>query len=166
MFVNPVKQRLAQGKAAWGASLPDASDLIAKLTIDTGVDFLWIDLEHRPFDINEVRWVPILCRMKRCMCMVRVPGLDPMQIKKALDAGASAIMVPQANTAEKPRLAVQYAKYPPQGTRGISPLWPIYLNVSYDDYLPHANDETCVIVQIESPDGIRNLEAIAAVEGV
>jgi hypothetical protein len=47
MFVNPVKQRLAQGKAAWGASLPDASDLIAKLTINTGVDFLWIDLEHR-----------------------------------------------------------------------------------------------------------------------
>lgn len=166
MFVNKVKQQLAQGKAAWGASLPDASDLIAKLTINTGVDFLWIDLEHRPFDIYEVRWVPPLCRMKGCTCLVRVPGLDPMQIKKALDNGASAIMVPQINNAEEARLAVQYAKYPPQGTRGVSPLWPIFLDVSNEDYLPAANDETCVVVQIESPDGIRNLEAIAAVEGV
>lgn len=166
MIVNKVKQLLADGKAAWGASLPDASDLIAKLTINTGVDFLWVDLEHRPFDIYEVRWVPLMCRMNGCTCLVRVPGLDPMQIKKALDNGASAIMVPQVNNAEEARLAVQYAKYPPQGTRGVSPLWPIFLDVSNDDYLPAANDETCVVVQIESPDGIRNLEAIAAVEGV
>src|SRR5262249_18609106 len=61
---------------------------------------------------------------------------------------------------------VQYAKYPPQGTRGVSPLWPIFMDVSYDDYLPVANDETCVVVQVESPGGIQNLEAIAAVDGV
>ncbi len=166
MLVNKVKELLAQRKPAWGASLPDASDIIAKLTIDTGVDFLWIDLEHRPFDINDVRWVPLLCRMKGCACMVRVAGLDPMQIKKALDNGANTIMVPQINNAAEARLAVQYAKYPPQGSRGVSPLWPLFLDVSYEDYLPVANDETGVVVQIETPDGIRNLEEIAAVEGV
>src|SRR5262245_51115071 len=136
MFENKVKQLLARGQPAWGASLLDASDLTAKLTVDTGVDFLWVDLEHRPFDIYEVRWVPLICRMKGCVCLVRVPGLDPMQIKKVLDMGASAVMVPQVNTAEEARLAVQYAKYPPQGARGVSPLWPLFLDVSYDDYLP------------------------------
>jgi 2-keto-3-deoxy-L-rhamnonate aldolase RhmA len=166
MLESKVKQLLSRGKPAWGASLPDAAELMAKLTVDTGVDFLWVDLEHRPFDIYEVRWVPIICRMKGCVCMVRVAGLDPMQIKKALDMGASAVMVPQVNTAEEARLAVQYAKYPPQGSRGVSPLWPLFLDVSYDDYLPAANDETCVVVQIETPAGIRNLEAIADVEGV
>jgi 4-hydroxy-2-oxoheptanedioate aldolase len=98
--------------------------------------------------------------------MIRVAGLDPQLIKKALDVGASAIMVPQINTAEEARLAVQYAKYPPEGTRGISPLWPMFMDVTYDDYLPRANAETCVVVQVESPAGIENLEAIATVEGV
>lgn len=166
MFENKVKQLLAQGKAAWGASLPDAAELIAKLTVDTGVDFLWIDTEHRPFDTYEVRWIPMICRLKQCATLIRVAGLDSQQIKKSLDIGASCIMVPQVNTAEEARLAVQYSKYPPQGSRGVSPLWPIFLDVSYDDYLPVANDETCVVVQIESPAGIQNLEAIASVEGV
>jgi 4-hydroxy-2-oxoheptanedioate aldolase len=166
MFESKVKRLLAQGKPAWGASLPDASELIAKFTVDTGVDFLWIDTEHRPFDAFEIRWIPMICRQKGCVPLVRVAGLDPREIKKALDIGASAIMVPQVNTAEEARLAVQYARYPPQGTRGVSPLWPIFMDVSYDDYLPAANDETCIVVQIESPAGIRNLDAIAAVDGV
>jgi 4-hydroxy-2-oxoheptanedioate aldolase len=75
-------------------------------------------------------------------------------------------MIPQVNTAEEARLAVQYARYPPQGTRGVSPTWTFFLDVPYDDYLPAANAETCVIVQIESREGLRNLEAIASVEGV
>jgi 4-hydroxy-2-oxoheptanedioate aldolase len=166
MFESKVKRLLANGQPAWGASLPDASELIAKLTVDTGVDFLWIDTEHRPFDTFEIRWIPMICRRKDCVPLVRVAGLDPREIKKALDVGASAIMVPQVNTAAEARLAVQYAKYPPQGTRGVSPLWPIFMDVSYDDYLPAANAETCVVVQIESPAGIANLDAIAAVDGV
>lgn len=163
---SKVKQLLAKGQPAWGGSLPDAAELIAKLTVDTGVDFLWIDTEHRPFDHYEVRWIPLLCRMKNCVPLIRVAGLDPQLIKKALDIGASAIMVPQINNAAEARLAVQYSKYPPQGTRGVSPLWPLFLDVAYDEYLPVANDETCVVVQIESPDGIANLEEIASVPGV
>jgi 4-hydroxy-2-oxoheptanedioate aldolase len=166
VFENPVKKRLAQGKAAFGAALPDASDLLAKFTVNTGVDFLWVDLEHRPFDAVAVRWVPIICRGKGCACMVRVAGLDPQLIKKALDIGADCIMVPQVNTPEEARLAVQYAKYPPEGSRGISPLWTFFMDVNWDDYLPAANGETCVVVQIETPQGIKNLEAIASVEGV
>jgi 4-hydroxy-2-oxoheptanedioate aldolase len=166
VFENKVKQLLSQGKAVWGAAIPDASEILAKMTVDTGVDFLWIDLEHRPYDAYEVRWIPAICRMKGCVPLIRVAGLDAQLIKKGLDVGASAIMVPQINTADEARRAVQYAKYPPEGTRGISPLWPMFMDVTYDDYLPHANAETCVVVQVESPAGIENLEAIAAVEGV
>jgi 4-hydroxy-2-oxoheptanedioate aldolase len=165
-FDNRVKKLLAAGKPAFGASLPDASDLLAKFSVNTGVDFLWVDLEHRPFDAVAVRWVPIICRSKRCACVVRVAGLDPQLIKKALDIGADCIMVPQVSTADEAHLAVRYAKYPPQGSRGISPLWTFFMDVAWDDYLPAANDETCVIVQVETPEGIANLDAIAAVPGV
>ena len=166
MFENRVKQLLRAGGVAWGAALPEASNLMAKLSIDTGADFLWIDTEHGAFDIEAVAMVPVLCRMKNCMPMIRVSGLDPSLIKKALDIGASAVMVPQVNNAEEAFRAVQYAKYPPKGTRGVSPTWTFYLDVLYSDYLPAANDETCVIVQVESLDGIQNLEAIAEVDGV
>lgn len=166
MFVNRVKKLLAESRAVWGVSLPDASDLMAKMSVAAGIDFLWVDLEHKPYEAHHVRWVPIICRGSGCACVVRVAGLDPQLIKKALDIGANCIMVPQVNTADEARRAVQYAKYPPVGSRGVSPLWTTFMDVSWDDYLPAANDETCIIVQIETPEGMRNIEEIAAVEGV
>src|SRR5262249_61680209 len=105
MFESKVKQLLSQGKAAWGASLPDASDLIAKLTVDTGIDFLWIDTEHRPFDTAAVCWVPIICRQKGCVPLIRVAGLDPPLIKKALDIGASAVTAAQTSNPPETRRA-------------------------------------------------------------
>jgi len=166
MFKSRIKQRLSEDHAVWGAAIPDDSEIVAKLTVNCDVDFLWIDLEHRAYGTNEVRWIPILCRQVGCTPMIRVPGLDSIWIKKALDIGASAIMVPQINTSEEAKRAVEFAKYPPAGSRGISPMWTSLMDVSWDDYLPVANDETCVIVQIESPAGIDNLDAIAAVDGV
>jgi 4-hydroxy-2-oxoheptanedioate aldolase len=161
-----VKKLFSQGRSAWGASVPDASDLLAKLTVNAGPDFLWIDLEHRPYDIDSVKWIPLICRMKGCVPMVRVAGLDAQLIKKALDNGASAIMVPQVNNAAEARQAVRFAKYPPQGERGCSPLWTYYLDVPYSDYLPAANAETCIVVQVETVEGMANVEAIAAVDGI
>lgn len=166
MFENPVKTTLEAGGTVLGVALPDASDMLARFSIDCGIDFLWIDLEHRPYGPYEVRNVPILCREKGCVPLIRVPCLDPGHIKQSLDIGASAIMVPQVDNAEQARLAVQYAKYPPEGSRGVSPLWTAMMGVAWSDYLPAANRETCVIVQIESPAGIENLDEIAAVDGV
>jgi 2-keto-3-deoxy-L-rhamnonate aldolase RhmA len=165
-FINPVKQAFDDGRVAWGVGLLDCSDILAKLSVDTGPEFLWIDLEHRAYGPNEVRWVPIICRQAGVSPMIRVPGLDSNWIKKALDIGASTIMVPQIDTAEEARLAVEYCKYPPEGSRGVSPLWPMMMDVDWSDYLPVANAETAVIVQIESPLGLENIDEIAAVDGV
>ncbi len=166
MFENKIKTLLSQGEIALGVAMPDASEILAKLSVDTGVDFLWVDLEHRPYGINEVKNLPLIARRKGCMPMIRVPGLDQIHFKKALDIGANTIMVPQINNAEEARLAVQYAKYPPEGTRGVSPDWTLFMDLTFDDYLPYANQETAIVAQIESPEGIENIEEIAAVEGI
>ncbi len=166
MIQNKVKQLLSDGKAAWGAAVVDASDLVAKHTVDTGIDFLWIDLEHRSYGVNEVKWIPIICRMKGCDAIIRVAHNDPALIKKSLDIGASGVMIPQVNNVDEARQAVANCKYPPQGSRGVSPLWNFYLDEGVDEYLPVANDETCVIVEIESTEGMENLEAICAVDGI
>ena len=77
MFENKIKTLLSQGEVALGVGMPDASEILAKLSVDTGVDFLWIDLEHRPYSVNEVKHLPIIARRAGCMPMIRVPGLDP-----------------------------------------------------------------------------------------
>jgi len=166
VFENKVKKLLAQGKAAWGAGLLDSSLLMAKFTVNTGIDFLWMDTEHGVYGLESIAMVPVICRLHGCVPMVRVATLDAGLIKKALDIGASAVMIPQVSNAAEARLAVRYSKYPPEGIRGVSPIWTMFMDVSYSDYLPAANDETCVIVQVETPEGIENLEAIAEVEGV
>jgi 4-hydroxy-2-oxoheptanedioate aldolase len=166
VFENKVKKLLSEGKAAWGAGLLDSSLLMAKLTVNTGIDFLWIDTEHSVYGLDSIYMVPVICRISGCVPLVRVATLDPGLIKRALDFGASAVMIPQVSNAAEARLAVRYAKYPPEGSRGVSPLWTMFMDVSYEDYLPVANQETCVVVQVETPEGIKNLESIAEVEGV
>jgi 2-keto-3-deoxy-L-rhamnonate aldolase RhmA len=166
VFENKVKKLLAQGKAAWGAGLVDSSLLMAKFTVNTGIDFLWMDTEHCAYGLESIAMVPVICRQQGCVPMVRVANLDAGLIKKALDIGASAVMIPQVSNATEARLAVRYAKYPPEGSRGVSPIWTMFMDISYEEYLPTANDETCIVVQVETPEGIENLEAIAEVEGV
>jgi 2-keto-3-deoxy-L-rhamnonate aldolase RhmA len=150
----------------WGAAVYDSSPLVTKLSVNCGVDFLWIDTEHLPFGTEQIASLPLICRRAGCVPVVRVAGLDPVLIKKALDIGAGGVMIPQINNANEARRAVQYAKYPPAGTRGISPMWTIYGDVDMEEYLPRANDEICVIVQIETAEGARNVEEIAEVDGI
>jgi len=163
---NPVKQKLAAGKAAFGASATVADEFANQICISTGIDFLWIDTEHSTFGLDDIHLLPILARRAGCVPMIRVAGLDPNLIKKALDLGASAVMIPQVNNAEEARAAVRGAKYPPQGSRGVSPLWTFYMDIPWSEYLPTANDEILVVAQVESVEGIENLEAIANTDGV
>ena len=105
-FENPVKVKLARGEAVWGASAMVADPFACQLTIDTGIDFLWIDTEHAPIGPDDTELVPVLARQRGCSPMIRVAGLDSNLIKKSLDAGASTIMVPQVNNADEARAAV------------------------------------------------------------
>ena len=140
--------------------------LAAKLTATTGVDWVWIDTEHASYASESIELLPPLIRQSGSMPMVRIAGLDPSLMKKALDIGAQAVMIPQIDNAEQARLAVQYAKYPPMGTRGVSPMWTFYNDIEWKDYLRYANDDTLIVVQVESPSGVEQVEAIAQVEGV
>jgi 4-hydroxy-2-oxoheptanedioate aldolase len=163
---NKIKELLKSGGTAWGASTFGPSPMIAKFAATTGVDFVWIDTEHSSFGAESIEVLPPLIRQSGAMPMIRIAGLDPSLMKKALDIGGQAIMIPQIDNPEQARLAVQYAKYPPMGTRGISPMWTFYNDVPWSEYLPIANDETMIVAQVESVEALSKVEAIAAVDGV
>jgi 4-hydroxy-2-oxoheptanedioate aldolase len=166
VFENQVKKKLKSGGTAWGASTMGTHPLAAKLVATTGVDFVWMDTEHSSFGTESIELLPPLIRQSGCMPMIRIAALDPGLMKKVLDIGAQAVMIPQIDNAEQAKLSVQYAKYPPQGSRGISPMWTFYNDIPWKEYLPNANDEIMIIAQVESPQALSLVEAIAQVDGV
>ncbi|MBX3014087.1 MAG: hypothetical protein KF832_21380 [Caldilineaceae bacterium] len=166
MYPNPLKQKIKSGELVLGTAIPVFTPNVATPASQTGVDFVWIDLEHSPYGTESLGAVPVLIRNQGVAPMIRVAWNDPHLIKKAVDVGAVAIMVPQVNTPEEAALAVQYTYYPPIGQRGISPSWPIVAGEDWNNVIRTANDETVLVVQIESVQAYENLEAIAAVPGI
>lgn len=99
-------------------------------------------------------------------CVVRVPWNDEAHIKKALDIGATGIIVPLVNTVEDAKRAVDRCKYPPQGVRSVGITRARRFDLDFDGYMQRANDEVAVIVQIEHVDAARNIDAILDVPGI
>jgi 4-hydroxy-2-oxoheptanedioate aldolase len=166
MYPNPIKQKLTAGEVVLGTGLPAFTPHIAGPTIGTGIDFLWIDTEHMPYGVETLDVIPVLARQRGVAPMIRVAHNDPGLIKKAYDVGAVLVMVPQVNTPEEARRAVDAAHYAPEGNRGLSPMWTRIAGFEWQTVLETANDETLLICQMESRQAWDNLDEIAEVPGI
>lgn len=166
MYPNPLKQKLKSGGVALGTALPAPTASVTVATCSTDIDFVWMDTEHAPFATESLDTLPILARQNGVAPMIRVAWNDPALIKKAYDVGAVAVMVPQIDTAEEAARAVEYAFYPPIGKRGVSPNWPRIAGEDWMNVIQTANEETVLILQIESEEAYNNLDEIAAVPGI
>lgn len=137
-----------------------------EITASAGVDFLCIDGEHgqigRELTENLIRASDV----HRIPAMVRVPGHAPESIAGALDAGAAGVLVPRISTAEQAKAAVLATRYPPVGERGVGPGRAAGYGYRIPDYLKHANDSIVLAIQIETAEGLANVEEIVSVEGV
>ena len=149
-----------------GTVLPAPTPSVAGAVLGTGPDFLWIDTEHQPFGTEALGTIPALARLRQVAPLIRVAGNDSSLIKKAYDVGAVAVMVPQINTVEEARAAVRHAKYPPEGERGVSPVWPMYVGADWSHAIASANEETALVLQLESRRAFENLGQIKKISGV
>ena len=166
MYPNPLKQRLRDGDIILGSALPAPSPHAAGTVLDTNPDFLWADTEHMPYGTEVLDSILVLSRMRGVAPMVRVAWNDPALIKKAYDAGAVAVMVPQVDTAEAAALAVEHARYAPQGKRGITPMWTKIAGADWNEVIKTANEETVLVLQLESQEAYHNLDEIKKVPGI
>jgi 2-keto-3-deoxy-L-rhamnonate aldolase RhmA len=159
------RHRLKEGRPLMGALLQIPLPEVAEIYATAGYDWLFLDLEHSPMEARQA--LDILVAVDtRVPCVVRVPWNDEAHIKKALDIGATGIIVPLVNTADDARLAVGRCKYPPQGVRSVGITRAQRFDLDFDDYMRRANDEVAVIVQIEHVDAARNIDAILDVPGI
>ena len=166
MYPNDLKARLKAGETILGTSLPAPVPAIAAVVMNAAPDFVWIDTEHAPFATESLGTIPVMMRQRGVAPMIRVAWNDPALIKKAYDVGAVAVMVPQVNTREEAERAVQYAKYPPEGQRGLSPMWTVTAGEDWNHVIKTANEETVLILQVESQQAYDNLDEIMQVSGI
>ncbi len=136
-----------------------------------GYDGIWLDLEHRTMDDREVQSIITACHYNDIDCMVRPPTTGRTHLYHYLEDGASGFMVPFVSTPKIAQEIVQAVKFPPLGNRGVdgAGLDGDYgLNVWVPDttYFEDANRETFILAQIETPEAIENVEAIAATPGI
>ncbi len=166
-FTNPLKHALKAGRRTVGAWLQIASPYTAEIMSRAGFDWLMIDLEHGPGDIAILVSQLQAMNGSGVVPLVRAPWNDFVIIKRILDAGVAGVLVPYVNTAAEATAAVRACRYPPDGVRGIagSPRAAGY-GQRIMDYLAHANDEIFVMIAVETPEAVANLDAILAVPGL
>jgi 2-keto-3-deoxy-L-rhamnonate aldolase RhmA len=164
-FANGAKRRLAAGELAVGmiVRLARVPDIVTVARV-SGHDFLFIDTQHVMFDVETIGAICQLAQLNGVAPIVRVRSyLDP-DIGRLLDAGAMGIIVPDVSTVVQARRVVEACRYAPLGERSFASPPP---GSPMDGLSTAALDaETLVVCMIETREGVANVEAIAATEGV
>ncbi len=168
--VNPFKQALKNQRPQIGLWMGLASDYAAEICALAGFDWLVIDGEHAPNDLNRIlAQLKTLAAYPGSHAVARVPVGDTALIKQYLDLGAQNILVPMVETAEQAAQLVQAMRYPQDdgqgGVRGMAGARASRWG-HYTDYFKRANEEVCLLVQVESRQALANLDPIAATPGV
>ncbi len=158
------KDKIRSGKTQIGTIVSLSSPSVADCLSQVGYDWLWIDLEHSPMSLEEIQAI-LTAKQPDCAGLVRVPNNSDEWIKRVLDLGAEGIIVPHVSSREDALRAVMSAKYPPAGERsfGAGRAHAYGLDATH---LENANAITCVIVQIEDREAVKNIDEIISVEGV
>ncbi|MDE4133474.1 HpcH/HpaI aldolase/citrate lyase family protein [Phaeobacter sp. QD34_3] len=164
---NSFKQALADGKRQIGCWMSFAEPAVAEIMGSCGFDWLVVDGEHAPNDIRSIRDQLIALEASDSHPVVRVPIGETWIIKQVLDAGAQTVLVPIVESAEQAEELVRACKYPPHGTRGVGAAGARASRFgSVSDYIQTADQEICLLVQVENRAGIAALDDILKVEGI
>jgi 2-keto-3-deoxy-L-rhamnonate aldolase RhmA len=141
---------------------------IGHILKSAGCDFVLFDLEHSGFSFETVKSAVRYFEAAQLPMIVRVPSREYHHIARAMDMGAEGIMLPMVGNVDEVRRIVDSVKYHPAGKRGVA------LQVAHDRYRPGsvadkftaANDRSMIVCQIETAEGVENVDAMAAIDGV
>ncbi len=160
-----LRTRLKNGETLLGtmATLPCIPS--AEILASIGFDWLFIDGEHGPFSNDSL--LSVLSAIgDKTPTLVRTSAPEEVPIKQALDFGATGIIAPQVNTPEQAAAVVQFARYSPEGARGVGVGRAQGYGMQFASYLERAKAETVVVVQAEHRDAVENIEKTVQVEGI
>ena len=168
--MSNLKARLKNGEDLTGTMITifDNPDIVKMLKI-AGFDYFIIDCEHGSFDYSKVATLLGMAKAIDIPALIRIPEVKREVVLKYMEAGASGILLPNTETTEQAKALVDYSKYAPMGNRGVSLL---RAHTGYEkvdsavDYMRKSNEETLLMVQIESTSGVENIGDILDIEGI
>ncbi|WP_380170499.1 HpcH/HpaI aldolase/citrate lyase family protein [Kineococcus sp. DHX-1] len=157
----------AADRPLFGGWICSGSPVAAEIMAGSGLDFVLVDMEHAPNGLESVLAQLHAVSGYPVVPVVRVAAADEVLLKQVLDLGARTVLVPMVSTPEQAADVAAATRYPPLGRRGVgsalarSARWN-----RVEGYLRNAADHVSVLVQVETPDGVRNARAIAATPGI
>jgi 4-hydroxy-2-oxoheptanedioate aldolase len=163
---NEFKRGLADGRQQLGLWCSLASPYAAEIVAGSGYDWLLFDTEHSQADVADVLVQLQAVSAFPVSPVVRPPSNDAVAIKRLLDVGAQSLLIPQVNSADEAWSAVTATRYPPAGVRGVAGLTRATQFGRVAGYAKNAEQELCVLVQVETRQALEELGAILDVEGV
>jgi 4-hydroxy-2-oxoheptanedioate aldolase len=163
---NAFKHDMAAGKLQIGLWCSLCSNIAAELVSYSGFDWLLLDTEHSPNEVPDILSQLQASARGSAHSIVRPAWNDPVLIKRYLDIGAQTLLLPYVQKADEARQAVEATRYPPHGIRGVTGSGRAAKFGRVKDYLTKANDEICVLVQVETREALAEIDRIAAVPGV
>ena len=161
-----LKNKLKNNKVTIGSWIMIGNPISVEVMALAGFEWLVIDVEHTSIDLQTTENLIIAIQAKDIKALVRVSKNEEVIIKRVLDMGADGLIVPMICTTEDAILAVNYAKYPPVGTRGVGLYRASGYGVKFEEYKKWVNEELVIIVQIEHIDAVSNIDEILKVEGI
>src|SRR5712691_7434056 len=168
MRTSRIKAKLSQNLPVLVTTLHYSDPSIYEMASLMGFDGLWLDLEHHHHSVETANTLLRAARVGASDVMVRPAKGESMRMGRILEAGANGIMSPRCDNAAEAREVVRWAKFAPQGERGIdsanadNP----YCMMPLAEYIRFANEQTFIVIQIEDPKALINTDEIAAVPGV
>ncbi|MBL8817979.1 MAG: 2,4-dihydroxyhept-2-ene-1,7-dioic acid aldolase [Planctomyces sp.] len=159
------RQRLRQCEPLLGTMVTLPSPATAEVLSEIGFDWLFVDAEHGALTIPDIQGI-LQAVGGKAACLVRVGSCNEAEIKRVLDVGAQGVIVPQVNSAEQAAEVVRYARYAPEGNRGVGLARAHGYGFRFAEYVQSANEQISVVVQAEHRLAVENIEEIVAVPGV
>jgi 2-keto-3-deoxy-L-rhamnonate aldolase RhmA len=163
---NTLRRRLEAGETVIGLWVTLESATVTEIAAELGFDWVAIETEHGPLGGREVIDHLRAARGSATSVIVRLPILAEEHVKRALDLGADGILVPLVRSAADVARALQFAQYPPAGRRTLGAERAVRWGISTAEYLATANDDTLVVPIIETPEAMRDIDAILEVPGL
>ena len=164
---NTFKTKILAGDRQMGCWVGLANPYAAEIAGTAGFDWLLVDGEHAPNDLRSLSDQIAVLQASDSHIAVRLPHGDTALIKQVLDAGVQTLLIPMVESAQEARDLVKAVRYPPHGVRGVGfAMARASQFAAIPDYFDTANQEICLLVQVESKAGLDALDDILAVEGI
>ncbi len=161
-----LKNKLKNNELTIGSWIMMGNPMSVEVMALAGFDWLVIDIEHTSIDLSTTENLIRTIQTHNMKALVRVSKNEEVIIKKVLDMGADGIIVPMVCSKEDAIQAVEYAKYPPIGKRGVGLYRASKYGTKFEEYKKWVNDELVIIAQIEHIDAVDNIDEILKVDGI